>query len=122
LVGALRILLHPFANALHRHLLARNDAALDQDAADGRIGKAVIGIVVDADGRAVIQADPRRALDLREQQISLIPEPGDLQATSLDRTILDLSAIVIGDQLAPSDLAIDRALVGQVGRILFETA
>ncbi|CCD96483.1 hypothetical protein BRAO375_600055 [Bradyrhizobium sp. ORS 375] len=122
LVGAFRILLHPVADALHRHLLARNDAALDQDATDRRVGMAVVGIVVDAHRRAVIETDPRGALDLREQQIRLIPQPRDLEATALDGAVLDLRAVVVGHELAPSDLAIDRTLVGQARRVLLETA
>ena len=34
--GAVGILLHPFPDPLHRHLVLRNDAAFDQDAADRR--------------------------------------------------------------------------------------
>ncbi len=40
----------------------------------------------------------------------------DFQPALLDRAILDLRAIVIGHELAAADLAIDRALVRQIGR------
>ena len=75
-------------------------------------------IVIDADGRTVVEVDAGRALDLREQQIGLVPQPADFETASLDRAILDLGAVVIGHQLAAADLAENLSLVGQSGRIL----
>ena len=66
-----------------------------------------MGVVIDADRRAVRQSDPRRALDLREQQIGLVLQPADFEAAAVDRAILDLGAVVIGHELAAADLAID---------------
>ena len=44
LLALLRIALHPFADAVHRHLVLRDDVALDQEAADRDIGMAVGGL------------------------------------------------------------------------------
>src|SRR6185437_1918044 len=107
------ILVHPFPDPLHRHLLPRNDAAIDQNAADRRIGIAIMRIIIDADGRAILEMNPCRALDLREQQIGLALEPADFETAAGDGAVLDLGAIVIGHELAPSDLAKHLALVGQ---------
>ncbi len=121
-LGAVGILIHPFPDPLHRHLIFRDDVALDQDAADRRIGVAIMCVVIDADGRAVLEADPRRALDLREQQIGLVFEPADFEASAGDRTVFDLAAIVIGYELAAADLAKHLSLVGQTNGVLFEAA
>ncbi len=75
-------------------------------------------VVVDAQRRAVGELDPRRALDLREQQVGLAFQPGDLQPAAGDGAVLDLGAVVIGHQLAPADLAIHRAAVRQADRAL----
>ena len=112
-VGAVGVLLHPLPDLLHRHLILGDDVALDQDAADRRVGKAVMRVVIDADGGAVLEAHPRRALDLREQQIGLVLEPDDFEAATGNRAVLDLGAIVIGHELAAADLAEHLALVGQ---------
>src|SRR6202030_2465077 len=48
ILGIVRMRLHPFADALHRHLVLGDDVALDQHAADRRIRPAVVRIVVDA--------------------------------------------------------------------------
>ena len=57
-IGAVGILLHPLPDLLHRHLILRDDVALDQDAADRRVGIAVMRVVIDADGGAVLEAAP----------------------------------------------------------------
>ena len=75
-------------------------------------------IVIDADGRAVIEADARRTLDLREQQVGLVLEVTDFEATAFDRAVLDLGAVVIGHQLAAADLAEHLATIGQADRTL----
>src|SRR5206468_6330247 len=112
LVGLIQIFLHPLPDLLHRHLILGDDVALDQDAADRRIGIAIMGIVIDADGRTVVEADPRRTLDLREQQVGLFLQPADFEPAAFNRAILDFGAIVIGYQLAAADLAEYLALVG----------
>ena len=81
-----------------------------------------MGVVIDANGRTVVEADTGGALDLREQQIGLVSQPADFETASLDRAILDLGAVVIGHQLAAADLAEHLSLVGQPGRILVGAA
>src|SRR6185503_21304 len=83
-----------------------------------RIGIAIMGVVIDANGRAVVEADPRRTLDLREQQVGLFLQKADFETAAFNRAVLDLGAIVIGHQLAAADLAEDLALVRQAGRAL----
>jgi len=60
------VVLHPFADALHRHFFAGNDLAIDQHVTDWHEWIAVMRIVVDAQHGAVFEPDPRRALDLDE--------------------------------------------------------
>src|SRR6185437_10357790 len=60
--------------------------------------------------------DPRGALDLGEQEIRLVLEPDDFDAAAVERTVLDLAAVVIGHELAAAYLAEHLALVRQVGR------
>src|SRR5205085_6306677 len=74
------------------------------------------------DRAAVVELDPRRALDLGEQQIGRVLQPGNLQSAARDLAVLDLTAVVIGHELAAADLAIGRALVGQADRILLVAA
>src|SRR6202012_220746 len=63
----------------------------------------------------------RRSLDLREQKIDRILQPADFQPAAGDRAILDFAAIVIGHELAATDLAKHLALVRQARRVLLET-
>ena len=79
-------------------------------------------IVIDANGRTVLEEDPGRTLDLREQQIGLVLQPADFEAAAIDRTVLNLGAIVIGHQLAAADLAKHLALVGEPCRALLGAA
>ena len=79
-------------------------------------------VVIDPDGRAIFEPDPRRALDLREQQIGLILEPANLKPAAGDRAVLYLAAIIIRHKLAAADLAKHLPLVGQVGRTLLKAA
>ena len=61
LLCRLRVARHVVADPLHRHVLARDDVALDQDAADRRIGLAVVRIVVEAKvdpSSSLMRADP----------------------------------------------------------------
>ena len=94
----------------------------DKDAANRRIGITIMRVVIDAHGRAVLKTDPRRALDLRKQQIGLILEPADFEASPCDFAVLDLGTIVIRHQLAAADLAKHLALVGQAYRTLIIAA
>ena len=121
-VGAVGILIHPFSDPLHRHLFFRDDAAINQDATDRRIGITIMRVVIDADGRAVVEADPRRTLDLREQQIGLILQPADLEAAAGNRTVFDLGTIIVGHELAAADFAKHLALVGQAAVALLLAA
>src|SRR6185437_137658 len=117
-LGAIRVLIHPLPDALHRHLILRDDVALNQDTADGRIRKSIIGVVVDADGRAILKPDTRRALDLRKEQIGLALEPADFKAPPRNRTVLDFSTIIIWHQFPATDLAKHRPAVRQRERAL----
>ena len=93
LFGLVRIGLHPFADALHRHFVLGHDPAIDEHAADRRIWPAVMGIVIDAQNGAVFQPDAGRALDLRKQHVDLAAQPADFQMPAVERAILDLAAV-----------------------------
>src|SRR6218665_1323854 len=62
-------------------------------------------IVIDPHRAAVFETHACRALDLREQQIRLTLQPDDFEPTPGDGAILDLAAIVVGHELATTDLA-----------------
>ncbi len=100
LLGAVRIGTDPFADAVHRHLVARHQIALDQDPADGRIGVSVMAVVIDPDDQAVLEPHARRALDLDEQRIGRVLDPADLEMLPVEHPVLDLGAVVIGHELA----------------------
>src|SRR4029453_18279090 len=51
---------HPLPNALHRHLFARNEIALDESTAGRGKGIAVMRVVVDAQRCAVFEDDGPR--------------------------------------------------------------
>src|SRR5256885_14662915 len=78
-------------------------------------------VVIDAERRAILDPHSRRALDLREQQISLILQPADFESPAGDRAVLDFGTIVIGHKLATTDLAKHLPLVGQRS-VLLEAA
>src|SRR5580704_6415975 len=46
---------HPFADAIHRHLVARHELLLDEKPADGGVGMTVMGVVVDAKHDAIFK-------------------------------------------------------------------
>ena len=64
-------------------------------------------IVIDAQDGTVLQPDPRRALDLREQNIDLIVQIEDLNVLAIERAVLDLAAVVVRHDLAAADAAAD---------------
>src|SRR5262249_30676497 len=90
---------HPVADALHRHFFARDEIALDEHAPDGGIGVAVVGIVIDAQRRAVFEDHAGRALDLNRQRLEWIPEPAEYELLSIECPGLDRAAIVIRHDL-----------------------
>src|SRR5262249_36284361 len=88
---------------------------LDQNRADRRVGIAVVGIVVEAQRRAIFEDHLRRALDLNRERLEGIPEPADFELLSIERARLDGAAIVVGHDLAVLVAAPDqRPLVGEV--------
>ena len=102
---------------VHRHVFARDDVALDQDAADRRVGMAVVRVVIDAQQRAVGQPHARRALDLDEQEIVRVLEITDLQIAGRERAVLDLRAVEIRRVFAARDAAHHAAAVGEALRL-----
>src|SRR5262249_49808126 len=79
LLGALRIGAHPLTDSLRRHLLAGDDVALDENAADRDERIPVMGIVVDAQHGPVLQAHARRPLQLDYQSVERVFDPADLE-------------------------------------------
>src|SRR5262249_54918147 len=117
LAAFLRTSEHPLADALHRHLFLRYLAAVDEDAPHRQIAVAVVGVVIDAKRGAVFQLDAGRALDRGEERVDRIPDPANLQMTTVERTVFDFGASVVRNALA-ADLAIDLALVGELALLL----
>jgi hypothetical protein len=87
---------HPLSNALHRHLLARNEFALDQHAADCTVRIAVVRIVVDAQWRAVFEDHASRTFNLDREQIEWILQPADFKSLAIEGAGLDGAAVMIG--------------------------
>ncbi len=114
--------MHPFADALHRHFLARHQAALDQHAAHRHIGVAVMRIIIDVHHGAVFEPDLRRSFDADEQRIGLAAHPANLEVLAVERAVLDRAAVVIGNELAVRHAAEclarvgERRAVGEAGR------
>src|SRR5579871_1217196 len=100
LLGFLRMGLHPLPDALHRHLFARNDIALDQHTAHRHVGIAVVSVVVDAQHGTVFEPDPRRALDLDEQRVGSAADPADFQVAAVEGAVFDFATIVVGNKFA----------------------
>ena len=113
LLGLVAMLDHPLADALERHLLARHQVALDQDAADRRVGMAVMGRVVDAQDQAVLEPHPRRALDVDRERRDRILEPADFEMPAVERALLDLAAVEVRRDGAVRGAPADHALVGE---------
>src|SRR5215831_15081184 len=90
---------HPVANALGRHLLARNEIAVDEHSLDRAVAIAVVRIIADAQRRAVLEDHARRALDLDHEQIECTLDPADFQFLSVERAGLYGGAVVVGHEL-----------------------
>ena len=98
---------HPVANALRRHLLARDEIAFDEHALDRAVAITVVRIVADAQRRAVLEDHARRAFDLDREQVERILEPADLEFLPVERAGLDGAAIVIRHELVVPVTATD---------------
>src|SRR5919198_1948636 len=90
---------HPLPHPLQRRLFARNEIALDEEAANRGKGIAVMRVVVDAQWRAVFEDDAARAFKLDGEQIEWIPEPADFKLLAIERTGFDGAAVVIRHEL-----------------------
>src|SRR5260221_6127733 len=90
---------HPVANALRRHLLARNEIAFDEHALDRAVAITVVRIVADAQRRAVLEDHARRAFDLDREQIEGVLEPADFKFLPVERARLDGAAVVVRHEL-----------------------
>src|SRR5439155_11855577 len=73
-------------------LLARDQAALDQESPDRHIGMAVLPVIADSDRAAPVQPDPARSLDLQKKRIDRIVDPEELEPPPRKRAILYVSA------------------------------
>ena len=90
---------HPVANALGRHLLARNEIAVDEHSLDRAVAIAIVRIITDAQRRAVLEDHARRALDLDHEQIECALDPADFKFLPVERAGLYGGAVVVGDEL-----------------------
>src|SRR5262249_9234531 len=122
LLGRVRIGFHPIANALHRHLTPVHHLLLDENAADRRVRPAIVRIVVDTKDGPILQPDPGRTLNLREQNVDLVVQVTDFEMPAVERAILDLAAIVIGHDLAAADAPADKNTLAGKGIAQFAPA
>src|SRR3546814_15967844 len=83
---------------LHRGFLARDDALLDEGAADGIEGMAVGAGKAHPLHAAVGEDDAARALDMEEEGIHRVSRPGKLEPAPGEGPRLDLLAGQIGHQ------------------------
>src|SRR5262249_32978854 len=90
---------HRYANALHRHLLARYKIALNEQAGDRGICVTVVRIVVDAQRRAVLEDYPRRAFNLDREDVEWILEPANFKFLAIERAGLNGAAVVVRHEL-----------------------
>ena len=72
-----RIALHPVADHLGRDLMFVIDAAPDQLLPDGFVVMSIRRAISDPQGFATRKLDPARALDLQEEHINRIIDPGE---------------------------------------------
>ena len=101
----------PGDQARHGHFRRRGDAALHEDARDGRIGLTVAPGEGQAIDPPVGQPHPRRALHLREEKVGLVAEVNEFGRTGrFERAIFDLAAVRIG--LQPANAAPRRRQAG----------
>jgi hypothetical protein len=82
---------HPGADGLHRHVFARQHAALDEQPADPGIGQAALGGISEAHERAVGEPYPAGSLDMNEKGICPVFKPNKLKTAVAERTFLDLA-------------------------------
>src|SRR5215470_19660346 len=83
---------YPFANALHRYLLARNEIALNEHAADRGKGVTVVRIVIDAQRRAVLEDYTPRAFNLDCEDVKWILEPANFKFLAIEHAGLNSAA------------------------------
>ena len=69
-------------------------AAVDQVAAERAVGMAVLVGKADADALAVVELDLARALDLQEEELDRIGDPGDHRRAEVRAARVDLRARV----------------------------
>src|SRR5262249_41185667 len=89
---------YPLANALRRHLLARDEIAFDEHSFNRAVGIGVVRIVADAQRRAVLEDDAPRAFNLDCEQIEWIVEPADFEFLPIERASLDGAAVVVRNE------------------------
>ena len=87
-----RMFRHPAADIRHCHLLARQLAAVEQQAADRDIGLAVAAVIADARDLAIGQLNAARALDLEKEGGDRVVDPEELEPLPVQGAVLDLGA------------------------------
>ena len=92
----------PSSNGLQRELRARERTARDELATDGDVSVAVLSGESQAHGAAVVQQDSSGALDLEEEGVDGIVDPGQYPGRRAERPGFDLGASLEGPQ-APVD-------------------
>src|SRR5262245_21008797 len=106
------MLFHPDTDRRHRHILARDDAAFDQEASDRHVRLSILPIVADPNTTIVVQPDASGALYLQKEYIYRIIRPEEFEVTAGQPAIFDLAAGQVSAGADISRFAINRRLIG----------
>src|SRR6185295_961677 len=99
--------LQPGADGLHRDLRGAEGAAVDQLAADGGVGMAVLRRVAEPQLAALGEADAPGALDVEEKGVDRIVHPDHLELAAGEASGIDLLSVGERNEVAVHHLAGD---------------
>ena len=72
-----------------------------------------MSIVIEPDGRTIVELHPRRTLDLNIEKIDRVFQPADFVVIAVEHAVLDVAALVVRHQLAVCVLAHRLAGIGK---------
>ena len=85
----------------------RDRAFVDQQPADAAVGMAVAGGEAEADRAPAGEAEPAASLHLEEEQVDLVPGPGDLEAAA-GETALAADGVAVPGEARAGELEVGR--------------
>src|SRR6184192_4127676 len=113
------MLFSPLPDALHRYLLERELAVLDEELADRPVGPAVLVRVADSHHAAIGKLDPTGTLDLQKERCQRIVDVKELLAREHRPACFDVCARPVGKDPLTLEAAA-QTLVGKLGIRLSE--